>query len=432
MSRARRREALALATAVVCAVLGGGAARATGAPAAVRMRSAVDLGTALVLAGSRLPVGDVESQAQRAAMTALGRRRAGGLVRVVALPELRAGATGNVVALAQARLEGLGNTLAVDGDFGPVTRAAVMAFQRSVSLPANGVVDAATWRALLGLRVPVAGTSVWALAAAYDTSPAALSAWNAGIGDLPADWTRPLHGTVWVMPPDVRPSRRLEGSGVLPATGAPSTTGTAPTRSTGAGSPLAGGKAGTAKTSATGTPPAGAPASGRAPAAPGAVLVALDVVAPAPAAALERLAAYLGGRAARLTVFLPPAALSGRGAAALTLEGEDVGVAMPQRARATRIGAALAAQASDTGSRSVVGWAGAYPSAATAALAARLGLALVVGQPVATAATATVGDLVVLTGTPQALLRQLPAALATLARRGDTPSAVGPGLRLAP
>jgi peptidoglycan hydrolase-like protein with peptidoglycan-binding domain len=42
-----------------------------------------------------------------------------------------------------------GARLAVDGVFGSLTRSAVIAFQRARHLQANGVADAATWRALI-------------------------------------------------------------------------------------------------------------------------------------------------------------------------------------------------------------------------------------------------------------------------------------------
>jgi hypothetical protein len=42
-----------------------------------------------------------------------------------------------------------GARLAVDGAFGPLTRNAVIAFQRAHHLPATGVADAATWKALV-------------------------------------------------------------------------------------------------------------------------------------------------------------------------------------------------------------------------------------------------------------------------------------------
>jgi peptidoglycan hydrolase-like protein with peptidoglycan-binding domain len=46
-------------------------------------------------------------------------------------------------------LNARGARLAVDGAFGPQTRNAVIAFQRARHLPATGVADAATWKALV-------------------------------------------------------------------------------------------------------------------------------------------------------------------------------------------------------------------------------------------------------------------------------------------
>jgi peptidoglycan hydrolase-like protein with peptidoglycan-binding domain len=59
--------------------------------------------------------------------------------------ELRRGDTGPVVSAVQ---QAVGTP--ADGDFGPLTQAAVTAFQHAHDVPATGVVDAATWRALLG------------------------------------------------------------------------------------------------------------------------------------------------------------------------------------------------------------------------------------------------------------------------------------------
>lgn len=59
------------------------------------------------------------------------------------------GATGDVVVWAQEHLLSAGQRLAVDGAFGPVTKAAVVAFQVLHHLPATGFVDQATWQALL-------------------------------------------------------------------------------------------------------------------------------------------------------------------------------------------------------------------------------------------------------------------------------------------
>ena len=51
---------------------------------------------------------------------------------------------------AQTQLNKYGANLVVDGAFGAGTRASVVAFQNSRGLPANGTVDAATWRELVG------------------------------------------------------------------------------------------------------------------------------------------------------------------------------------------------------------------------------------------------------------------------------------------
>lgn len=61
---------------------------------------------------------------------------------------LTAGDRGPEVRTLQLRLNALGADLEVDGDFGPATRAAVMAFQASRGLPPTGAVDAQTRAAL--------------------------------------------------------------------------------------------------------------------------------------------------------------------------------------------------------------------------------------------------------------------------------------------
>jgi N-acetyl-anhydromuramyl-L-alanine amidase AmpD len=63
-------------------------------------------------------------------------------------PVLRSGATGSPVRTLQNLLNKKGAKLAVDGDFGPATLAAVKAFQKSAKLVVDGVVGPATWAAL--------------------------------------------------------------------------------------------------------------------------------------------------------------------------------------------------------------------------------------------------------------------------------------------
>jgi hypothetical protein len=61
---------------------------------------------------------------------------------------LSEGMTGDDVSALQARLQRFGLLATVDGDFGPLTTAAVSAFQSSNTLPATGVADRATLAAL--------------------------------------------------------------------------------------------------------------------------------------------------------------------------------------------------------------------------------------------------------------------------------------------
>jgi NlpC/P60 family/Putative peptidoglycan binding domain len=59
------------------------------------------------------------------------------------------GERSNAVAAVQRRLAANGICVAVDGEFGPVTRRAVRAFQRAHGLMADGVVGRKTWGALV-------------------------------------------------------------------------------------------------------------------------------------------------------------------------------------------------------------------------------------------------------------------------------------------
>lgn len=60
-------------------------------------------------------------------------------------PVLRQGSTGSAVQQLQQALVSKGYSLSVDGAFGPMTRNAVMSFQSSVGITADGVVGPVTW-----------------------------------------------------------------------------------------------------------------------------------------------------------------------------------------------------------------------------------------------------------------------------------------------
>ncbi len=65
----------------------------------------------------------------------------------------RPGVKGDVIVWAQEHLVGAGQRVAIDGDFGPATTAAVISFQLAKGLlPASGTIGPLTWRALLRYR----------------------------------------------------------------------------------------------------------------------------------------------------------------------------------------------------------------------------------------------------------------------------------------
>jgi hypothetical protein len=75
------------------------------------------------------------------------------------MPTLKWGMSGDAVAALQTRLGELGYYLgSVDGYFGPLTRSAVMAFQRAKALVEDRIVGPATWSAL-GIGSPEQGPS---------------------------------------------------------------------------------------------------------------------------------------------------------------------------------------------------------------------------------------------------------------------------------
>jgi len=64
-------------------------------------------------------------------------------------PDINQGARGKVVKVIQYLLGAHGHAVTVDGDFGPNTKSAVEAFQRSAGLPVNGGVGSVTWPKLI-------------------------------------------------------------------------------------------------------------------------------------------------------------------------------------------------------------------------------------------------------------------------------------------
>ena len=67
-------------------------------------------------------------------------------------PTLRKGARGNITKLLQEKLVSLGyNTNGVDGIFGSGTEKAVISFQKSNELVADGIVGKNTWRKIINI-----------------------------------------------------------------------------------------------------------------------------------------------------------------------------------------------------------------------------------------------------------------------------------------
>lgn len=102
---------------------------------------------------TRLVNGGLNGLDDRTALTdkakaAIARLTGGAATADDARPLLRLGDKGDAVRALQTALNKLGHGIAVDGDFGPGTQAAVIRFQTSKSLTADGVAGGMTWRAL--------------------------------------------------------------------------------------------------------------------------------------------------------------------------------------------------------------------------------------------------------------------------------------------
>ncbi len=141
----------------------------------------------------------------------------------VPLVTLRLGARGALVTKLQAQLSTDGYGVTIDGHFGPATRSAVRAFQRTEGLDTDGVVGLTTWKALLapslgeqtpdkrsliefsapwvegqlidtpnGMWLLLADGAVWG--APWAGGPNADPAWTANTHGLPAVLDRPRPG----------------------------------------------------------------------------------------------------------------------------------------------------------------------------------------------------------------------------------------------
>jgi peptidoglycan hydrolase-like protein with peptidoglycan-binding domain len=94
---------------------------------------------------------DATDSTWRALSTPVG-RITGAYAPAQGMATVGKGAEGDLVVWAQEHLVAAGEQIAVDGDFGPLTLAATKRFQRAHGLAANGLINTATWDALLRYR----------------------------------------------------------------------------------------------------------------------------------------------------------------------------------------------------------------------------------------------------------------------------------------
>ena len=67
------------------------------------------------------------------------------------LPNLKRGSKGKSVNALQMLLRGNGHDIDVDGSYGPATEAAVLKYQRTQAIAADGMCGVQTWSNLLGV-----------------------------------------------------------------------------------------------------------------------------------------------------------------------------------------------------------------------------------------------------------------------------------------
>ena len=106
---------------------------------------------------------------------------------------------GDLVVWAQEHLLEAGDPVAIDGDFGPKTQAAVERFQSAHRLPITGIVDQPTWDALLGYPRP---NVVWTTSHGKTTAGAA----RAGLA-LAVPWSARLPARGYEIPRDLGAGR---------------------------------------------------------------------------------------------------------------------------------------------------------------------------------------------------------------------------------
>ena len=107
------------------------------------------------------------------------------------LETLKLGSTGASVELLQLALQRAGfYNDKIDGDFGPITNEAVIAFQKSIKIPADGIVSMKTWQGLMPyikgyVRHTIkSGDSFWSIAQMHNTTVRAISTANPSLDPL--------------------------------------------------------------------------------------------------------------------------------------------------------------------------------------------------------------------------------------------------------
>lgn len=121
------------------------------------------------------------------------------------VPVLQFGAKGAAVKALQGALNDHGFTVAVDAEFGPATRAAVLAAQKKGGLEPDGSAGPVTWRYLVtgtGGTEPGRGAAVMVTQITGATEdfgncgPASVVALQLALGHKPHGWTHSLEGSV--------------------------------------------------------------------------------------------------------------------------------------------------------------------------------------------------------------------------------------------